>query len=71
MNDIEIIDNFLDSSVFEELKNKMYSKHIEQKNNPSLEIDSKKGFKQDFKQSYYQQWIMILQRKLEKLLQLL
>ena len=28
MNDIEIIDNFLDSSVFEELKNKMYSKQM-------------------------------------------
>ena len=28
MNNIEIIDNFLDSSVFEELKNKMYSKQM-------------------------------------------
>ena len=28
MNDIEIIDNFLDSSEFEELKTKMYSQHM-------------------------------------------
>ena len=32
-------------------KNKMYSEHIEQKGNTSVEIESKK----DFKQSYYQQ----------------